>query len=82
MRPVSFRILYFPKLGRYLGIAWNYEHACMFATPHYGTYTAARGRLEKEVEKGNCELKWFDGEYELAPDGETLVPMRAEHLRR
>lgn len=82
MRPVSFRIIYFPKLGRFVGFAWNYEHACMFATPHYGTYTGARERLGAMCAVADCELKWFDGEYELATDGENLIPMRAEHLRR
>lgn len=62
----QYRIIRFDLASgtRYLGIAWNYDHACMITTRDAPTYTDARAALGSECEERCVRLRWFDGEYQ------------------
>lgn len=68
----TFRILHFPKVDRYLGIAWNYDEAVLISTRDFESYSQARKELAVMCDVAHVELKWFDGEYTVVND--QLVP--------
>jgi len=70
-KKATYRIIYFTKPNKYIGMAWNYNEAIMISTDACATYTEAKAALEKECNKRQIELRWFDGEY-VCKDGETL----------
>ncbi len=74
----TFRMIHFPKLDRWVGMAWNYDHAIMIATPPRSTYTAARESLGKLAAVSNTELRFFDGEFTLDTKTEQIVPMSCD----
>jgi hypothetical protein len=57
---------------RYLGIAWNYDSACMITTRDCPTYTDARAALGSECQARSVRLRWFDGEY-VCVKGELIA---------
>lgn len=71
-RQATFRILHFPKLDRFVGLAWNYDQAVLLSTSDYPNYTGARKALELVCNACNVELKWFDGEYDVVD--ELIIP--------
>ena len=77
MRTATYRMIYFPKVGRYVAMAWNYEQAILIATEDCGDYTEARGSLQDLADARGVTLRWFDGSYTC--DGETLDAVEAEH---
>lgn len=58
---------------RFVAIAWNYDHGQLMATVPCLTYTDARRELDALVVSRGCALRWFDGEYECAGDGESMI---------
>jgi len=72
MKNSTYRIIYFLKPNRYVGLAWNYNEAILVSTRDFETYTQAHTALETECTNLGIELKWFDGEYQCV-DGETLI---------
>jgi hypothetical protein len=65
----------------YVAIAWNYDHAQLIATHGHANYQAARSELNELVAERKCALRWFDGEYQVAGDGEQIVPVACPVLR-
>ena len=74
MKPATFRLVYFLAARRFVGIAWNYDKAVIFATRDYATYTDARAELATLAAERGVELRWFDGEYECQGEGDLMVP--------
>jgi hypothetical protein len=72
MKRATYRIVRFPKLDRYIGLAWNYDEAVLVSTRDHTTYTGARKELGATCEELGVELRWFDGEYDCI--GDVLVP--------
>jgi hypothetical protein len=70
----TFRIIYFPVINLYVGMAYNYNVGMIISTIGYDTYTEAKVALEEECKKRNAKLQYFDGEYRCE-DGETLIPL-------
>ena len=79
MKQATFRIVRYPKLNRYIAMAWNYEQAVLMATTDYDTYTNAREALDELAKERKVELKWFDGEYDINSDGQ-LIPRLFEEI--
>ena len=77
MHPLTFRIVYFAIVKRFVGIAWNYRHAALLSTRDHATYTEARGELGTLVEARGFRLQWFDGSYTVSGDDELMVPCEA-----
>lgn len=71
MKQATFRVIRFPKLDRYIAVAWNYDVALLISTRDHDTYTGARAELNQTCEVMGVELKWFDGEYDCI--GNELV---------
>jgi len=69
----TFRIIYFSKPRKFIGLAWNYDEAAMFSTLSQDSYTAARTALELTAKELRCNLKWFDGSYTCAGEGHYLL---------
>jgi hypothetical protein len=76
MKQATFRMIHFPKVNRYVGVAWNYDEAVLISTEDKPTYSEARNSLDQVCQERNVELKWFDGEYFCAPDGSLLEVRR------
>lgn len=87
MRQATYRMIRFPKLDRYIGVAWNYDQAILLSTGDYATYSEARDQLGKVCAEHNVELRWFDGEYDYAENGQLVtldnvrVPIGGENPR-
>ncbi len=75
IKPVTYRMIHFPKVDRWIGMAWNYDLACLFSTTDRSTYTAAREALAKAAAEVGAELRWFDGEYSCDTRSDALTPM-------
>ena len=75
MKPVTFRVIKFPKLNKYIAVAWNYDEAVLISTKPHNTYLEARVELNSTVVELNVELKWFDGEYEYNSSSGCLLPL-------
>lgn len=73
MKQATYRIIFFPAVKRYIGMAWNYEQAVLISTKDLESYTDARAALVVSAGECGVELKWFDGEYTVDNDGQ-LVP--------
>lgn len=69
MTKATYRIIYFPKADKYIGVAWNYDEAVLVSTRAQANYTEARNELNKACSEQDVELRWFDGEYEYGSDG-------------
>lgn len=63
LKKATYRIVRFPKLEKFIGIAWNYEEAVLVSTTPQDTYTLAREQLQQDCSIVGVELRWFDGEY-------------------
>lgn len=63
MIDTTYKIVQFPKLGKYVGIAHNYGHALLLSTPAMCNYSEAKGALELLASHRNAHLRWYDGEY-------------------
>jgi hypothetical protein len=72
MKQATFRMIHFPKVDRYVGVAWNYDEAVLISTEDKPSYDAARLALDHLCQERQVELKWFDGEYFCSPDGSLL----------
>jgi hypothetical protein len=74
MIDAQYRIIRFDLASgtRYLGIAWNYDSACMITTRDCPTYTDARASLGSECLARSVRLCWFDGEY-VCVKGELIA---------
>ena len=68
MKQATFRVIRFPKLNRFIAVAWNYDVAVLISTMDHDTYTGARAELDQTVAAMGVELKWFDGEYDCIGD--------------
>lgn len=76
MKQAQYRIIFFTKAQRFVGIAWNYNDAVLISTRDQPTYAAAKSELTAKCEELSVALRWFDGEY-VCRDGETLEPANA-----
>jgi len=72
---VSYRMVHFTKPNKYIGMAWNYDHAILYATPPVDDYSTARSNLDKLADASHTQLAYFDGEYTCAGESEQLVPI-------
>lgn len=72
MHHLTFRIVHFTNVDKYVGIAWDYDNAIIVTTVPFPTYTAARGNLEKKCTDLCHTLKWFDGEYTCSGNGDFI----------
>lgn len=75
-----FRIIRFPLADgdRFIGVAWNYAHACLISTVDHASYTAAHNHLELDCEERGVELRWFDGLY-VCEGSDAIFPDTKEH---
>lgn len=71
----TYRVIKFQN-GKYLGIAWDYKNALMFATDPRDTPSGALTELESRAEPLRVRLQWFEGHYDCTPDG-CLIPSEA-----
>ena len=87
MRDASFRVIHFPKVNRYVAVAWNYDLAVLLSTGDFGSYHDARAELDKICAQHRVNLRWFDGEYSYAGDGQLVtvdnvtIPIGQENKR-
>lgn len=81
MIPVTYRIVRFEfdAGDRYVGIAWNYDHAALVSTSDCDTYTEARACLEASCAQLGLTLRWFDGSYVRTPGSDAMVPCDRTH---
>ena len=70
-----FHIVRFTKLDRFVGMAWNYDHAIMISTGPHTSYTGARTELGELASLRGCVPHWFDGEYRCTGEGAQLIPV-------
>ena len=75
MKRVTYRMIRFTAVNRYVAVAWNYDHAVLIATSDHATYTEARAELDKLCTERNVQLQWFDGEYTCDGEGYSLEPI-------
>jgi hypothetical protein len=74
MRNVTFRIIRFESVNRFIGVAWNYEIGALISTRDHATYTEARAALDIAAAETNVTLRWFDGNYVCPKGSELLIP--------
>lgn len=74
MKDASYRIVYYPKPAKYIGIAWNYDKAVLVTTQGFDTYTEAREALGVACTERNVRLRWFDGDYTFDHNSDMMVP--------
>lgn len=60
---LTYRIIKFTKVNKYVGLAWDYDHGQLMATCPIESYATARQELEQYALGRGCELRWFDGDY-------------------
>lgn len=70
---VTFKMVHFPSIDAWIGVAWDYSNGVLFSTAARATYAGARAALDRLAVERSAELRYFDGEYSLADDGQTLV---------
>ena len=72
---LTYRFVYIPEQDGYLGIAWDYKEGLLVSTQStLSSYSVAKQDLETKVYSRGARLHYFDGEYILAEDGETILP--------
>lgn len=62
-KQATYKLIHFPDLDRYVGLAWNYDQAVLIGTRDHATYTEAKAELQETCDSLSIELKWFDGEH-------------------
>lgn len=72
MKEATYRIIRFPKLNRFVAIAWNYDQAVLLSSADWSTYAQAKMELEHQAKRHDVNIKYFDGTYD-AEDG-LLIP--------
>ena len=65
LKPSSFKIIRFPigESNRYVGVAWDYDHAFLVSSRDKDSYTEARKEIEAMAEARGFSLRWYDGQY-------------------
>jgi len=71
--PVTFKIIRFPKLNKYIGVAWNYDYAILISTKNYSEASEVIRNLNISCTESKVQLKWFDGYFNYSSD-DQLVP--------
>jgi len=74
MKKASFRVVHFPRIDKYIAMAWNYNLAVLISTKDHDTYTLARAELDQLCAETDVKLQWFDGEYTCDGEGRLFVP--------
>lgn len=69
-----------PNQTVYVAMAWNYDYGQLIVTRPHSSYTVARVELNEMVAERNCALRYWDGEYQVAGDGEQIVRVETETL--
>jgi hypothetical protein len=72
---VTYRVVHFIKPYKWVAMAWNYDHAIIYATPPADSYKVAMENLQKLAEVSKTQLSYFDGEFNCAGEGEQLIPI-------
>lgn len=83
MKQAQYKFVFYPgvkETGRYIGIAWNYDHAVLIATTDYETYTEAQKELKRMCAERDVELRWFDGEYEWDKVSGQLIQAKLKQV--
>lgn len=75
MKEATYKIIFYPKVNKYVGIAWNYDQAVLIASRDYDSYVDARKELQTSCDERNVHLKWFDGHYKIDPYGREVPNM-------
>lgn len=75
MIDAQFRLIRFDLVSgpRWIGVAWNYDVACLVSTRDHESYIAAREDLGRVCDTMGVRLRWFDGEYRQ--EGGMLLPL-------
>lgn len=78
MKKLSYRVIRFPKVNRFVALAWNYDEAIIIATAPHASYELARIELDELCvqREDDVVLSWFDGEYDCVND--ILLPCTDE----
>jgi hypothetical protein len=84
---LTFRVIRMPSapngpLSRFIAVAWNYDYGHLISTTPCRSYTDARAELDNLVEQRGCKLRWFDGEYQCAYDGDQITPVDLSSVPR
>lgn len=75
MIKLTYRIIKFTKVNKYVGVAWNYDHGILLSTYPNNTYCFAKDAIENRAKMARSVLQWFDGEYTCAGEGEPIVSL-------
>lgn len=79
---VSFKLIHFTKPNTWVGLMWNYDQGILMGTKPMLSYSAAQAALNVLAEDYKVELRWFDGEYTCAGEGEQLLSLNKVKVSR
>lgn len=77
---LTYKMIHFPELDRWVAIAWNYDEAALFSPGDRSNYLDAKDALKDLLmnkgfdEKKVFRLRWFDGVYEYNNENEQIFP--------
>jgi len=73
MKDATFRVIHFPEIDRFVGVAWNYDEAILISTTDRSSYVEARTELEEMCNGRNIFLRWFDGDYKYDRNSGQII---------